>query len=182
MKRYGYARVSTEDQSLEAQRAALQAAGCDLIIEEKASGKDVEGRPKLALLIEVLGAGDQLIVTKLDRLARSTLNMLELVEQIGRKGAGLRSLAETWCDTTTPAGRLIITVFGGVAQFERERMKERQREGIAEAKKRGAFKGGTKRFDNETIRKLSAEGLRPSQIRTRLGCSFDTISRALKGA
>jgi DNA invertase Pin-like site-specific DNA recombinase len=161
MKRYGYARVSTEDQSLEAQRAALQAAGCDLIIEEKASGKDVEGRPKLALLIEVLGAGDQLIVTKLDRLARSTLNMLELVEQIGRKGAGLRSLAETWCDTTTPAGRLIITVFGGVAQFERER---------------------TKRFDNETIRKLSAEGLRPSQIRTRLGCSFDTISRALKGA
>src|SRR5262245_10821036 len=95
-KRFGYARVSTDDQSLEVQLEALNAAGCDVVLSEKASGKSRDGRPKLALLMEVIAAGDAMVVTKLDRLARNTLDMLEFAEAIGKKGAGFRSIAEPW--------------------------------------------------------------------------------------
>src|SRR6476619_6175892 len=134
-KTYGYGRVSTDDQSLDVQKAALEAAACQVIMLETASGASRDGRPKLALLLDVLGEGDTLIVTKLDRLARDTIDMLELVREIGDKKAGFKSLAESWADTTSPAGTLILTIMAGVAQFERARIRERQREGIAAAKK-----------------------------------------------
>jgi DNA invertase Pin-like site-specific DNA recombinase len=180
LRRYGYARISTDDQDLNVQREALKAAGCEVILEEVASGKSRDGRPKLALLLDVIGRGDELIVTKLDRLARDTVDMLELSEEIGARGAGFKSLAESWADTTTSAGRLILTVMAGVAEFERARIRERQAEGIKAAKANGVYKGAKPRFDRETIRQLSAEGKRPHEIRAALGCSFDTVTRALR--
>lgn len=189
MKRYGYARVSTDDQNLDVQREMLKAEGCDVILEEKASGKDREGRPKLALLLEVLGEGDQVIITKLDRLGRETIDMLEIAEEIGGKGASLKSLAEPWADTTTPEKKFMFTVFAGMAEWERNRIRQRQREGIAANKEalrtdgsgKKKYAGGKQRFDPAIIRKMHHEdGLRPFQIRDALGCSEDTVSRALK--
>jgi DNA invertase Pin-like site-specific DNA recombinase len=177
-KRYGYGRVSTEDQNLDAQEAALKAAGCDVILLEQASGANTD-RPRLKLLLEVIGQGDTVIVTKLDRLSRDTLDMLELVRDIGKKGAGFKSLAEPWCDTTTPAGELMLTVFAGVAQFERKRIKERQAEGIVRAKAAGVFKGGKRRHDPEVIRQKAAEGMKPHEIAEALECDRSTVWRAL---
>src|SRR5690554_5115579 len=121
MTTFGYARVSSEDQDLSAQHEALTAAGCDMIREEKASGKSRDGRDELAILLDFIRPGDVLIVTKLDRLARNTLDMLEIVESLAEKGAGFKSLAEPWADTTTPAGKLVVTIFAGFAEFERAR-------------------------------------------------------------
>ena len=167
-KIYGYGRVSTDDQSLDVQEIALEAAGCQAIMLETASGASREGRPKLALLLDVLGEGDTLIVTKLDRLARNTIDMLELAEEVGAKGAGMKSLAESWADTTSAAGTMILTIMAGVAQFERARVKEHQREGIEAARKAGRYR----RFNPATIRQMSASGMRPHQIKAELGCSL----------
>ena len=179
-KVYGYGRVSTDDQSLSVQEEALKAAGCEVIMLETASGASREGRPKLALLLEVLGKGDVLIVTKLDRLARDTVDMLELADEIGGKGAGMKSLAETWADTTSPAGVLILTVMAGVAQFERARIKERQAEGIARAKAEGRYTGGKQRFDPALIRQKVAAGMSQAAVARALGCDAKTVQRALK--
>ena len=135
----GYARVSTEDQKLDAQADALTAAGAERIFAERISGS-VRNRPELDRLLDQLRAGDVIVVTKYDRLARSLRDLLEIVEAIGERGAGFRSLAED-IDTTTPAGRLIFHVFASIAQFERERISERTREGLAAAKKRGRTGG-----------------------------------------
>ena len=183
MKIYGYCRVSSDDQSLDVQREALKAFAPNIIVlEEKVSAASRDGRHKLALLLEVVGKGDQVIVTKLDRLARDTIDMLEIVREIGAKGAGFKSLAEPWCDTTTPAGELILTVFAGVAMFERKRIKERQREGIQAAKKRGGvYKGGKKRFNDADIWALDAQGLGATEIMRKIGAkSTSTIYRALE--
>jgi DNA invertase Pin-like site-specific DNA recombinase len=179
-KVYGYGRVSTEDQNLGAQEDALRAAGCDVVLLEKVSGADVANRPKLTLLMEVVGPGDTVIVCKLDRLSRDTLHMLELVRDIGARGAGFKSLAEPWCDTTTAAGELMLTVFAGVAQFERKRLKERQREGIERAKAGGVFKGGKVRFNAAVIQQKRAEGMKPTEIARHLGCNPATVFRALR--
>lgn len=186
-KVYAYARVSSEDQSLDVQKKALEAA--DIVLAETASGASRDGRPKLAMVLEVIGRGDTLIVTKLDRLARDTVDMLEIVREIGKKGAGFRSLAESWaCFEPSPvheAGlnpmvELILTVMGGVAQFERARIKERQREGIEAAKAKGdVYKGGSTRYDAAYIRSMRAAGKMPAQIRKELGCSKATVNRAL---
>jgi len=174
-KVYGYGRVSTQDQNLGAQEDALKAAGCDVILMEKVSGAEVANRAKLALLLEVIGSGDTVIVCKLDRLSRDTLHMLELVRDIGAKGAGFKSLAEPWCDTTTAAGELMLTVFAGVAQFERKRLKERQREGIVLAKSKGVFKGGKVRFDPAIILQKRTEGMKPTEIARHLGSVFRAL-------
>lgn len=135
----GYARVSTEDQHLEAQIEALKAAGAERIWSEKVSGSKAQ-RPKLAAMLEQLRDGDVVTVTKYDRLSRSLQDLLTIVEAIREKGAGFRSLAED-IDTTTPAGRLVFHVFASIAQFERERISERTREGLAAARKRGRIGG-----------------------------------------
>ncbi|WP_281859580.1 recombinase family protein [Litoreibacter halocynthiae] len=135
----GYARVSTDDQSLDAQTDALTAAGAGKLFAEKISGSKRE-RPELDRLLDQLRIGDVVTVTKYDRLARSLKDLLEIVEAIGERGAGFRSLAED-IDTTTPAGRLVFHVFASIAQFERERISERTKEGLASARKRGRIGG-----------------------------------------
>jgi DNA invertase Pin-like site-specific DNA recombinase len=132
----GYARVSTDGQSLEAQRAALTEAGAERIFAEKVSGV-VTQRKALVRAIASLGQGDVLLVTRLDRLARSTRDLLNVLNQVAKAGAGFRSLADAWADTTTPHGRLMLTVLGGLAEFERELIKARTDEGRKRAQARG---------------------------------------------
>lgn len=124
----GYARVSTDGQTLDAQQSALAAAGAERVFAEKVSGA-VTDRKQLAKAISALGAGDVLVVTRLDRLARSTRDLLHVLDAVGKAGSGFRSLADQWCDTTTPHGRLMLTVLGGLAEFERELIRARTDEG-----------------------------------------------------
>lgn len=135
----GYARVSTTDQNLDAQTDALAAAGAERIFADKTSGAKRE-RPELEKLLDQLRPGDVVVVAKYDRLARSLRDLLDLVEAIKERGAGFRSLAED-IDTTTPAGRLVFHVFASIAQFERERIAERTKEGLKAAKARGRVGG-----------------------------------------
>ena len=133
---FGYARVSTDGQSLDAQIAALQAAGCARVFSEKIRGVRSD-RPQLAKAVEALGAGDVLVVTRLDRLARSTRDLLNVLAGVVERGAGFRSLNDGWADSTTPHGRLMLTVLGGLAEFERELIKARTAEGRARARAQG---------------------------------------------
>lgn len=135
----GYARISTDDQSLDSQTDALSAAGAEKVFADKISGSR-RARPELDKMLEQLRDGDVVTVTKYDRLARSLKDLLEIVEVIRERGVGFRSLAED-IDTTTPAGRLVFHVFASIAQFERERISERTREGLASARKRGRIGG-----------------------------------------
>ena len=132
----GYARVSTDDQDLTNQRAELHAAGCVKLFSEKFTGTRRD-RPELARMLDHLRLGDVVTVTRLDRLARSTRDLLDIAERIQEAGAGLRSLAEPWADTTTPAGRMVLTVFAGIAEFERSLIIDRTRSGREAAKARG---------------------------------------------
>lgn len=137
---YGYARVSTDGQSLSAQLAELQAVGCEKVFKEKISGARSDRR-QLARLIAVLTKGDVLVVTRLDRLARSTRDLLNLLGAISEKGARFKSLRDAWADTTTAHGRLMLTVLGGLAEFERELIRTRTGEGRERAKARGVVMG-----------------------------------------
>jgi DNA invertase Pin-like site-specific DNA recombinase len=136
----GYARVSTDGQSLTAQVAELKAAGCTAVFQEKVSGAKAE-RAQLSRLMSRLEAGDVLVVTRLDRLARSTRDLLNVLGAVADKGAGFRSLRDTWADTTTPHGRLMLTVLGGLAEFERELIRSRTSEGRQRAKAKGVIMG-----------------------------------------
>ena len=133
---YGYARVSTRDQDLIAQDAELMAAGCAKVFKEKISGAKTD-RPELAKVIRRLEPGDVLLVTRLDRLARSTRDLLNVLAAVGERGAGFKSLKDAWADTTTAHGRLMLTVLGGLAEFERELIMARTGEGRLRAKARG---------------------------------------------
>ena len=135
----GYARVSTEDQHLDAQLDALTGSGAARIFADRISGTR-RSRPELDRMLDQLRGGDIVVVTKYDRLARSLRDLLEIVEAIGQRGAGFKSLAED-IDTTTPAGRLVFHVFASIAQFERERISERTREGLEAARRRGRVGG-----------------------------------------
>src|ERR1700730_15746591 len=126
----GYARVSTDDQNLDLQRTALSEAGCTRIYEEKLSGAS-RNRPELTRLLDHLRGGDVVVVHRLDRLARSTRDLLDIAELIKEAEAGLRSLSEPWADTTSPAGRMVLTVFAGIAEFERALIQQRTRGGPA---------------------------------------------------
>ena len=133
---YGYARVSTDGQTLAAQDAQLHAAGCAKVYSEKVSGAQTD-RAELAKLLKRLDEGDVLVVTRLDRLARSTRDLLNILDTVAKAGAGFRSLADAWADTTTPHGRLMLTVLGGLAEFERELIRARTGEGRKRAQARG---------------------------------------------
>jgi DNA invertase Pin-like site-specific DNA recombinase len=132
----GYARVSTDGQTLDAQQSALRAAGCERVYSEKVSGA-ITDRPALAKAISALGKGDTLVVCKLDRLARSTRDLLNTLDAIGKAGASFKSLGDQWADTTTPHGRLMLTVLGGLAEFERHLILARTSEGRQRAQQRG---------------------------------------------
>ncbi len=133
---YGYARVSTDDQTLDTQRAKLTEAGAEKIFAEKESGAKAD-RKALRDALKALQPGDVLVVTRLDRLARSTLDLLNTLDAIAKAGAGFKSLADTWADTTTPHGKLMITILGGLAEFERSLIIARTGEGRARAMARG---------------------------------------------
>jgi DNA invertase Pin-like site-specific DNA recombinase len=133
---YGYARVSTDGQSLASQDAQLHAAGCAKVYAEKISGARSD-RPELAKVLKRLGHGDVLMVTRLDRLARSTRDLLNTLDAVAKAGAGFKSLGDAWADTTTPHGRLMLTVLGGLAEFERELILARTSDGRTRAKAKG---------------------------------------------
>lgn len=177
---FGYARVSTDDQTLDAQLDALKEAGAQRIFKEKITGKTRQ-RTELNNLLDQLRADDVVIVTKYDRLARSLRDLIEIIEQVREKGAGFRSLGED-IDTTTPAGRLVFHVFGSIAEFERERIVERTKEGLAAARKRGRV-GGRRPVLNsdqkEAVRRMRDEEKRSlAEIARLFNVSKQTISRA----
>ncbi len=168
---FGYARVSTDDQNLDAQTDALLAAGSERIFSDKITGS-VRKRPQLDKLLDHLRAGDVVMVTKYDRLARSLKDLLEIVEDVNKRGAGFRSLAED-IDTTAPAGRLIFLVFASIAQFERERISERTVEGLLAARARGRI-GGRPPLPSPRYRRTRLGGCatRKGDLSQRsLGCS-----------
>src|SRR5262245_19306899 len=137
---YGYARVSTNGQTLASQQAALMAAGAAKVFAEKVSGAHSD-RAELAKVLARLGEGDVLMVTRLDRLARSTRDLLNVLDQVAKAGAGFKSRGDPWADTTTPGGRLMLTVIGGIAEFERELIRARTGQGRARARERGVHLG-----------------------------------------
>ena len=176
----GYARVSTEDQNLDIQTHALRQAGCDRIFQEKLSGAHRQ-RPELAKMLEQLREGDAVVIWKLDRLARSTRDLLDIADAIGKIGAGLRSLSEPWADTTSPAGRMVLTVFAGIAEFERELIRERTGTGRIAAMKRGVRFGRPVRLNTEQAilaRRLLDEGKSAKEVAMTFGVNRSTIYRA----
>jgi DNA invertase Pin-like site-specific DNA recombinase len=175
----GYARLSTDGQSLDQQQASLAAAGAEKTFSEKISGA-ITDRKALARAISALGAGDVLLVTRLDRLARSTRDLLNVLDAVGKAGAGFRSLADTWADTTTPHGRLMLTVLGGLAEFERELIKARTAEGRKRAQARGVRFGRKLKLNAHQRREALARreaGEALTEIGRTFGVSHSTISR-----
>jgi DNA invertase Pin-like site-specific DNA recombinase len=135
--KYGYARVSSESQDHAAQVEALKAAGCERIYSEKASGKSTNGRPELAKLLKRLEPGDVVMVTKLDRIARSARDLLNIVHDLKDRDCGFTSLGDSWCDTTNEMGRFMLTVMSGIAELERDLIRKRCQAGIERAKSKG---------------------------------------------
>jgi len=176
---YGYARGSSDGQTLAAQDAQLRAAGCAKVYSEKASGAKTD-RPELAKVVRKLDEGDVLVVTRLDRLARSTRDLLNTLATIADKGAGFRSLADAWADTTTPHGRLMLTVLGGLAEFERELIRARTSEGRKRAKAAGVHMGRPPKLSRhqqlEAIERRDA-GETLTDIARTYGVSHTTIMR-----
>ncbi len=176
----GYARVSTDGQSLDAQVKQLRAAGCEKIFKEKASGAKTE-RAQLRRLLGQLGKGDVLTVTRLDRLARSTRDLLNTLDTVAKAGAGFRSLNDIWADTTTAHGRLMLTVLGGLAEFERELIRARTSEGRERAKLRGVHMGRPSKLTvhqrREAVKALADETATQADLARRFNVSQATISR-----
>jgi DNA invertase Pin-like site-specific DNA recombinase len=175
----GYGRVSTDGQSLTAQVAELKAAGCVEIFQEKVSGAKSD-RKQLARLIARLDEGDVLVVTRLDRLARSTRDLLNLLKAVSDKGAGFKSIKDAWADTTTPHGRLMLTVLGGLAEFERELIRSRTGEGRERAKARGVKMGRRPKLTHHQMREAISRrdaGENLVDIARSYDVSHSTISR-----
>jgi DNA invertase Pin-like site-specific DNA recombinase len=176
----GYARSSTVDQEagFQAQIKALKAAGCEKVFAEQVSS--IAQREQLEGALEYVREGDALVVTKLDRLARSVSHLVAIGERLEAKGVALKVLDQA-IDTSTSTGRLMFNMLGAIAQFERELMLERQREGVAKAKAEGKYKGRapTARAKTPEVRQLHAEGVGPTEIGKRLGISRASVYRAL---
>jgi DNA invertase Pin-like site-specific DNA recombinase len=179
----GYARTSTVEQraGLDAQLRALTAAGCERVFQEQTSS--LGKRPELEAALSYVRDGDTVVVTKIDRLARSTQHLLQIVDRLDRKSVALRILdfGGTAVDTTRAIDKLLITVIGAISEFERNLMLERQREGVARAKAEGRYKGRkpTARAQADEIRALADEGLKKVAIAERLGISQRSVFRVL---
>jgi DNA invertase Pin-like site-specific DNA recombinase len=175
----GYARVSTDGQTLDAQEAALKAAGVERVYAEKISGARSD-RPQLAKMLKALDDGDTVVVTRLDRLARSTRDLLNILDAIAKAGATFKSLADAWADTTTPHGRLMLTILGGLAEFERELIKARTDDGRRRAMARGRRFGRKPKLTahqiTEALRRRDA-GEALVEIAKTYNVSHSTISR-----
>ena len=175
----GYARVSTDGQTLDAQLAALNAAGADKVFSEKISGA-ITDRKALAKAIAALGVGDVLLVTRLDRLARSTRDLLNVLDTISKAGAKFKSLADSWADTTTPHGELMMTILAGLATFERHLLRARTDEGRKRAQARGVKFGRPMKLSRYQIEEALARreaGEAMADIGRSYGVSHSTISR-----
>jgi len=178
----GYARVSTDDQDLALQRTALKGSGCKRIYEEKISGAK-RSRPELTRMFDQLRAGDVVVVSRLDRLARSTRDLLDIAEQMKEADVGLRSLSEPWADTTSPAGRMVLTVFAGIAEFERALIHDRTNVGRISAKARGVQFGRPPKLSSDQIalaRRLIGEGTSVPDASKILKVHRTTLYRALE--
>lgn len=175
----GYARVSSDDQDCALQEAALQTAGCSIIRSEKKSGTTTEGRNELGTVLSFIRPGDTLMVTRIDRLARSVIDLERIIEQLREKGAHLRA-TEQPIDTSSPAGVAFLQMLGVFAQFETAIRRERQMEGIAKAKAKGIYKGRKPSVPVEEVRRLKAEGVSPTEIARQLKIGRGSVYRALK--
>lgn len=176
----GYARVSTQDQNPEFQIDALEKAGCEQIFQEKFTGK-VRERPELSLCLRMLRKGDVLVVWKLDRLARSLRDLVEIVQDLSQREIGFKSLTES-IDTTSPGGRLVFHIFGALAEFEHDLIRERTQAGLAAARARGR-KGGRKPvLSDSDIRKAAAMLTDPSITKTEVSAHFSVTRATLNAA
>ena len=178
MARVGYARVSSLDQDLDAQLVRLEAEGCSIVRSEKVSGGSREGRPELAIVLQFLRAGDELVVTRLDRLGRDTRDVLNLIYECEQRGASVTVL-DPHVSTRGEVGHVVLTVLGMVAQMERRFIKERQREGIERAKVAGRYKGGKRRINRDAVLARKSAGESVAAIAVALGCSRMQIYRVL---
>jgi DNA invertase Pin-like site-specific DNA recombinase len=176
--RYGYARVSTTDQDLSIQETALKAAGCEVIRAEKRSGTSREGRAELELLLEFMRDGDELVVTRIDRLARSIGDLQDIVRVLKAKGVALRA-TEQPIDTSTAAGKCFLDMLGVFAEFETNLRKERQLEGIARAKAAGLYKGRKRKVPIEEVKALRESGRSITELAETFDVSRMAIYRAL---
>src|SRR6202795_317680 len=174
----GYARVSTTDQDLSIQEAALRAVGCDVIRAEKQSGTSTQGRAELRTVLDFIGKGDVLLVTRVDRLARSIGDLQDIVRALKAKGAILKA-TEQPIDTSTAAGKAFLDMLGVFAEFETNLRKERQLEGIAKAKAAGVYKGRKASVDVSEVRALKEKGIGPTAIAKTLGIGRASVYRAL---
>ncbi len=178
MATYGYARVSTTDQDLSLQRSALNAAGCEIIREEKVSGTSRQGREELKTLLEFVREGDTLVVTRLDRLARSMDDLSAIASELQNKGVALKA-TEQPVDTSSAAGKAFFQMLGVFAEFETNLRRERQMEGIAKAKAAGVYKGRKQTIDPAKVKVLRDEGLTPTAIGKTLGIARSSVYRLL---
>jgi DNA invertase Pin-like site-specific DNA recombinase len=182
MAKIGYARVSSNTQDYQGQVDALKAAGCEKIYSEKMSGKSTDGRREFGKLMKDLLPGDVVMVTKLDRLARSSRDLHNILHDLQTLSCGFVSLGETWCDTTTDVGRLMLTIMGGIGEFERGLIRKRCEEGIERAKRKGVTFGRKPKLDAEMIRVAAgryAKGETMAELAEVYGVSEPTIWRAL---
>jgi DNA invertase Pin-like site-specific DNA recombinase len=175
---YGYARVSSADQSLTVQKDALKAAGCQTIRSEKVTGTTREGRTELAILLDFIREGDTLVVTRIDRLARSIGDLQDIVRALRAKGAMLKT-TEQPIDTSTAAGKCFLDMLGVFAEFETNLRRERQMEGIAKAKAAGVYKGRRPTIDLDEVRELRDKGLGATEIAKRLKIGRASVYRCL---
>jgi DNA invertase Pin-like site-specific DNA recombinase len=180
MEKIGYARVSTTDQDTAIQEAVLKAAGCGMVRIEKASGTSTKGRPELELVLSMLRQGDTLMVTRIDRLARSISDLQTIMQTIKAKGATL-ACTEQPVDTSTAAGKAFLDMLGVFAEFETNLRRERQLEGIERAKGRGVYKGRKPEIDAEQVRSMRDRGEGATAIAKAMGIGRASVYRVLKG-
>jgi DNA invertase Pin-like site-specific DNA recombinase len=177
----GYARVSTFEQDLDVQIAALKGAGCNVIRSEKRSGTSTVGREELRTTLDFIRKGDTLVVTRIDRLARSIGDLQDIVRELRAKGATLKA-TEQPIDTSTAAGKAFLDMLGVFAEFETNLRRERQLEGISLAKARGVYKGRPATIEPAKVAALKAEGLGATEIAKRLGVGRASVYRVLADA
>jgi DNA invertase Pin-like site-specific DNA recombinase len=178
----GYARVSSVGQSLDLQLAALNDADCEKVFAEKQSGTTTGKREELRDALDFVREGDTLVVTRLDRLARSASDLHSIVSQLSQKGVSFRCLQQSGVDTSTSTGKLLLGMLAAIAEFETDIRKERQREGIERAKAAGVYKGRQPSVDVAAVRQLRQQGVTPSVIAKQLGIGRASVYRALQTA
>ena len=175
----GYARVSSAGQSVDGQTESLQAAGCQKIYSEKVSGRSTKDRPQLARALDQAREGDTLVVTRLDRLARSVGDLHAIMARLQSEQVSFRCLQQGGVDTSTSTGKLTLAILGAVAEFENDIRRERQRDGIERAKERGVYRGRKPSIDPTAVKELRDAGLGPAAIARELGISRASVYRAL---